>query len=76
MPKLFCDSICEKSAHQKKPTVDSKENSENIEDSEKTSLAKKAEEEKQKKKKAERKAKVLAKKNKGTTRCSGEFWWA
>lgn len=76
LPKLFCDLVCEKAAHQKKTIVDLKENDENIEETDKISIAKKSEAAKaaQKKKKAEKKAKQ--KPNKGTTRCSGEFWWA
>ena len=76
LSKLFCDSVCEKGAHQKKPAVDLKENNENMEETDKAIAAKKLEDAKaaQKKKKSERKAKK--KPNQGTTRCSGEFWWA
>ena len=75
LTKLFCDSVCEKAAHQKKGTVASPENNENLEQSSKTeTVAKsKAALAADKKKKAEKKAKK--KPNQGTTRCSGEFWF-
>ena len=75
MNKLFCDGVCEKAAHTKSSAAppENNENSDqalNVVANAKLEKAKAAE----KKKKADKKAKK--KPNQGTTRCSGEFWWA
>ena len=71
LTKLFCDSVCEKGAHQRKNVETLQEIDENLETAkpEKSKALTAAE----KKKKADKKAKK--KPNQGTTRCSGEFWF-
>ena len=75
LKKLFCDKVCEQAAH-KKVTVVSSEGQENLQESTTTghpdTKAKAAADANKKKK--DKKAKK--KPNAGTTRCSGEFWWA
>ena len=72
---LFVSAVCEKAAHTKSSAAppENNENSDqalNVAANAKLEKAKAAE----KKKKADKKAKK--KPNQGTTRCSGEFWWA
>ena len=81
MNKLFCDKLCETAAHQKKTAPEecataALENTENTQkpSNEEMEKIKAAKEAAAKKKKADKKAKK--KPNAGTTRCSGEFWWA
>ena len=71
--KLFCDSVCEKAAHQKKNAENLQEIDENLEATKPAGKSKELTPA-EKKKKADKKAKK--KPNQGTTRCSGEFWWA
>ena len=73
LTKLFCDSVCEKAAHQKKNVENVQEIDENIDTAKPMGKSKELTAA-EKKKKADKKAKK--KPNQGTTRCSGEFWWA
>ena len=75
LTKLFCDSACELASHKKKIAVASPENNENLEESSTSQgvTKSKAAIAADKKKKADKKTKK--KPNKGTTRCSGEFWF-
>ena len=76
MNKLFCDGVCEKAAHTKSSAAPPPENNENSDQALNVAANAKLEKAKaaEKKKKADKKAKK--KPNQGTTRCSGEFWWA